>query len=79
MSQELPPASTAPASPETSNTPATPAATPAAVAAPAPAPAEAPAEIVDIDYFLKVKLRVARIESAEPVPKSKKLMKLRIF
>lgn len=33
---------------------------------------------IDIDYFAKVKLRVARIESAEAIPKSKKLLKLQL-
>lgn len=33
---------------------------------------------IDIDYFLKVELRVARIEQAEALPKSKKLLKLQI-
>lgn len=35
-------------------------------------------DLVDIDYFAKIKLRVARVESAEPVPNSKKLLKLQI-
>ncbi len=35
-------------------------------------------EQVDIDYFAKVELRVAKIEQAEPVEKSKKLLKLQI-
>lgn len=48
---------------------------PAAPSGIAPAPAE---ELIDIDYFAKVKLRVARIESAEPVPKSSKLLKLQV-
>jgi len=33
-------------------------------------------ESIDINQFLAVKLRVARIEAAEPVLKSKKLLKL---
>ena len=37
-----------------------------------------PEEQIDIDYFSKVKLRVALIESAEAVPKSKKLLKLQV-
>lgn len=37
-----------------------------------------PLELIDIDYFMKVHLRVARIEHAEPVPKSKKLLKLQL-
>jgi len=35
-------------------------------------------ELIDIDYFMKVKLRVAKVLSAEPVPKSKKLLKLQV-
>lgn len=43
------------------------------------APVVAPeAELIDLDYFAKVQLRVARIEAAEAVPKSKKLVKLQI-
>lgn len=60
--------------PSTPNTTAT--AAPAAaceVAAPAPA-----LDLIDIDYFAKVKLRVGRIEAAEAVPKSKKLLKLQV-
>lgn len=33
---------------------------------------------VDIDYFMKVELRVAQITSVEIVPKSKKLYKLQV-
>lgn len=53
---------------------------PEAAAAPAPsAPAPAPADdSIDIEHFMKVKFRVARIEAAEPVPKSNKLLKLQI-
>lgn len=35
-------------------------------------------ELVDIEYFMKLKLRVGRVESAEAVPKSKKLLKLMV-
>lgn len=35
-------------------------------------------EEIDISHFMKMKLRVAQIESAEAVPKSKKLLKLQI-
>jgi methionyl-tRNA synthetase len=35
-------------------------------------------ELIDIDYFMKVKLRTAKIESAEALPKSKKLVKLQV-
>ena len=34
--------------------------------------------LIDIEHFSKVKLRVGRIESAEAVPKSKKLIKLQV-
>ena len=45
---------------------------PAAISA---VPAE---ELIDIEYFSKVKLRVALVESVEAVPKSKKLLKLQV-
>lgn len=35
-------------------------------------------EAIDIDQFMKVELRVARIEGAEAIPKSKKLLKLQV-
>lgn len=35
-------------------------------------------DLIDIDYLLKVKFRVGTIESAEPIPKSKKLLKLMV-
>lgn len=35
-------------------------------------------ELIDIDYFMKVKLRVALVEAVEAVPKSKKLLKLQV-
>jgi len=54
--------------------PASPPAAP--VAAPAAAPA-APATIA-IDQFMQIELRVATILSAEPVPKSEKLLKMSI-
>jgi methionyl-tRNA synthetase len=47
--------------------------------APAPAPAQAPEDgRVSIDDFMRVELRVAKILEAEPVPKSRKLLKLRV-
>lgn len=55
--------------------PAAPAATPAATPA-APAPA-APAHIT-IDDFMKVDLRVARVLEAERMPKSQRLLKLKV-
>lgn len=54
-----------------------PASTPAAPA-PASTPAPAQEEPIGIEDFMKVKLRVARIESAEPVPKSNKMLKLHV-
>ncbi len=35
-------------------------------------------DLIDIDYFKKVKLRVARIESARKVPGTDKLMELKL-
>lgn len=49
--------------------------TPAAASAPA---ADASEGLINIDYFLKIKLRVARVETAEAVPKSNKLLKLQL-
>ncbi|MFA5907462.1 MAG: methionine--tRNA ligase [Vicinamibacterales bacterium] len=51
----------------------------AAVAAPAPAPAvaEAPA-IITIDDFMKIQLKVAKVLEAERMPKSQKLLKLKV-
>ncbi|MBN8550502.1 MAG: methionine--tRNA ligase subunit beta [Deltaproteobacteria bacterium] len=51
-------------------------ATPPAPAAPVSAPVVD--DSIDIDQFMKVKFRVARIEHAEAVPKSNKLLKLQI-
>jgi methionyl-tRNA synthetase len=56
-------------------TPTPPPATPLPTTAPV---AEAAESLINIDYFLKVKLRVARIEAAEAVPKSNKLLKLQL-
>ncbi len=44
----------------------------------AAAPAEAPAGRIAVDDFARVDLRVAEVLAAEPVPKSKKLMKLTV-
>lgn len=35
-------------------------------------------ELISIYYFSKVKLRVGLVEAAEPIPKSKKLLKLQV-
>jgi methionyl-tRNA synthetase len=58
----------------------TPEATPSPIPAPAQAAVAAPVvdDSIDIDHFMKVKFRVARVESAEPVPKSNKLLKLQV-
>ena len=62
-------------------TPAPPA-PPAAPTAPAPAPAASPAAAeparISIDEFMKVELRVAKVLEAEAVPKSRKLLKLKV-
>jgi len=53
----------------------------AATSAPSGAATSAQAqqfELIDIELFSKIKLRVARIESAEALPKSKKLLKLQL-
>ncbi len=41
-------------------------------------PPEVSSDLIDIGDFIKVKLRVGRIESAEPIPKSEKLLKLQV-
>ena len=35
-----------------------------------------PAELIDIDQFMKIQLRVAKVEQAERVPKADKLLRL---
>ena len=52
----------------------------AAPAVPAPTPAAAPSSDghIAIDDFMKVELRVAKVLEAEAVPKSKKLIKLKV-
>ena len=65
--------------PERTVAPATPAGTPAAAdATSAPAAPRAQTDLVSIDEFMKVELRVARVLEAEAVPKSRKLVKLRV-
>ena len=44
----------------------------------APAPAAPQEELIDIELFAKIKLRVGTILSVEAVPKSKKLYKLQV-
>lgn len=48
-----------------------------AIAAPSPIVAET-TNTIDIDHFVKVNLRVARVEAAEKIEKSKKLLKLQV-
>jgi len=45
---------------------------------PNPAGTDNQGDLIDLEYFAKVQLRVARIEAAEALPKSKKLVKLQI-
>ena len=83
-------ADTATPPPDQTPAPAPAAATPVAPAAPpvvagAALPAKGPAEAgqdadgrLSIDDFMKVQLRVAKVLEAEAVPKSKKLIKLRV-
>ncbi len=59
--------------------PPTPPSAPATSPEAAPAVAVAPVTPkISIDDFMKTELRVARIVHAEPVPKSKKLLKLQV-
>lgn len=74
--QPAPAAAQAPAS-EQPVTPASPAPIAAPAAALAPAAAAAPEQIT-IDDFMKVQLKVARILDAANVPKSKKLVQLKV-
>lgn len=41
-------------------------------------PSPAPEELIDIEQFMKIKLRIGKIEAAEALPKSKKLVKLQV-
>ncbi|MFN7914427.1 MAG: methionine--tRNA ligase [Vicinamibacterales bacterium] len=79
MSNETPGTPAPVPAPPASDAAAPAAAVPAAAAAPA-APAQEPPASEPITYedFMKVDLRVAKILEAERVPKSKKLMKLRV-
>lgn len=45
------------------------------VESPPPAPVD---DLISIDDFMKIKLRVARIEAAEAVPKSSKMLRLQL-
>ena len=75
------PAAAAPAPTAPATAAPAPAPTASAVPTPAPtAPAAAPAGDgqITIDEFMKVELRVAKVLEAEAVPKSKKLIKLKV-
>ncbi len=41
-------------------------------------PAPIQDDIIDIEYLMKIKFRVGKIEAAEPIPKSRKLLKLQV-
>jgi len=58
--------------------PTTPTAAETAAAAAPGAPVLAGAELISYDEFMKIDLRVAKVLEAERVPKSKKLLKLRV-
>jgi methionyl-tRNA synthetase len=73
------PVAAAPTATAATPAPATPAsAAPAAAAPAASAPADAGTDRIAIDRFKQVKLRVGTVRAAEPVPKSKKLLKLAV-
>src|SRR5580765_1810053 len=64
-----------------SESPSTPQPTPAApapVAAPAAAPTPAAPAQITIDEFMKIKLKTAKVLTAQRVPKSEKLLKLQV-
>jgi methionyl-tRNA synthetase len=67
-----------PAAPATAPTAPGPAAPAPAAPAPAAVPAPATDSRISIDDFMKVELRVAKVLEAEAVPKSKKLIKLKV-
>lgn len=52
--------------------------TPPAQPTPAAATAAPAEQLIDITEFAKIKLRVAKVESAEAVPNSQKLLKLQV-
>ena len=64
---------------QTAATPAPAAGQPVQAATPQPAPSAAATDTrIAIDDFMKVELRVAKILEAEAVPKSKKLIKMKV-
>jgi methionyl-tRNA synthetase len=77
-SAPTPPPAVAPAAAAPAAAPAAPA--PAAAPAAGPVPSDLPASDghIAIDDFMKVELRVAKVLEAESVPKSKKLIKLKV-
>jgi methionyl-tRNA synthetase len=62
--------------PVVTDVPTPPQPTPSAVAGTDSAPGSVPGPRISIDEFMKVELRVAKVVSAERVPKSRKLLKL---
>ena len=84
MSTDTPVSSAPAVSTQTSAVPAVPTVESAVIAAsPAPEPpgtarVAAQVEKISIDDFMKVELRVAKVLTAERVPKSKKLLKLHV-
>jgi methionyl-tRNA synthetase len=80
-SASTPPPAAQPAAAAPAAAPAAPATAPVAAVSPgAPVPADRPAGDghIAIDDFMKVELRVAKVLEAEAVPKSKKLIKLKV-
>jgi methionyl-tRNA synthetase len=75
--EQTDPKTVAPATPaHSTGQPITTPPAPAAITATPATPAVE--DLIDIEQFLKVKFRIATIESAEMVPKSKKLLKLQV-
>ena len=59
-------------------TPVAPPAEPASPAAPAPVAAPEVPAVITIDDFMKIQLKVAKVLEAERMPKSQKLLKLKV-
>jgi methionyl-tRNA synthetase len=79
VTDETPKATEASGQPAAAQASTVPAAQPAAPAQPGPAPgARSPEPVITIDDFMKVHLKVARVLEAEKVPKSQKLLKLKV-
>ncbi len=77
VKETTPPVPPASAGPDGAPAAAAGAAAPAASPSPAPA-AEAPPELIDIDQFMKIQLRTAKVLHAERVPKADKLLRLEV-